>query len=285
MPGAPTGADSEPPTARDAGGRRSRDARYGRRLAAGSVAAAVVAIAALAFATDPVAARSANRALIDGLYVRLLAIAVPVTTLALAVLGYAVVRFRGAAEPTPTPERPILELSWTVATILLLVVAGLWTYPVLATPYLSPGAGADDGGGTTATEIEVVASQWQWRVAYEDANVTTRDELVVPADEEVRLVLTSRDVVHAFAVPELGVKRDVLPGEETTIRTRVHEPGTYRAQCTAFCGAGHAEMTATVTVVDRETYEAWLAAREGDDGATEPPDPSASVAAASADRR
>ena len=236
------------------------------------------ATAALLCAATPVAARSANRELIDGLYLRLLAIALPVTILSLAALWYAVVRFRDADESTPTPENPTLELSWTVATILLLLVVGLWTYPVLTTPYLSPGTHATGDDAADAVEIEVVGSQWQWRFAYEGANVTTRDELVVPAGEDVRLVLTSRDVIHAFAVPDLGLKRDAVPGEETTIRTRVRELGTYRAQCTAFCGAGHDGMTATVTVVDRETYEAWLAAREGEAGVTEPPEPSAAGA-------
>lgn len=260
-----------------------RIVRYARPVAIGSCV--IVAFpfatraAAAQLATKSAVAQSANSELIGDLYVRLLAIALPVTILALGSLVYAVARFRDAGAPTPPPEKPVLEVAWLVATIVALLVAGLWAYPVLATPYLSPelyeeGGGAESSpGGSEAVEIEVVASQWQWQFTYADANVTTRNELVVPADEDVRLVATSRDVIHAFAVPELGVKRDVLPGEETTIRTRVHETGTYRAQCTAFCGAGHAEMTATVTVVDRETYDAWLAARAGEDGVTEPPTP------------
>ena len=252
-------------TARDS---RSYFGRVARYAAVGSGATA-----ALLCAASPVAARSANRELIDGLYLRLAAIALPVTILSLAALWYAVVRFRDADEPTPTRENLTLELSWTVATVVLLLVAGLWTYSVLATPYLSPGTHANEEDAADAVEIEVVGSQWQWRFAYEGANVTTRDELVVPADEDVRLVLTSRDVIHAFAVPDLGLKRDVFPGEETTIRTRVREPGTYRAQCTAFCGPRHDEMTASVIVVDRETYDAWLAAREGETGPAEPPEP------------
>ncbi|WP_246999112.1 cytochrome c oxidase subunit II [Halosolutus gelatinilyticus] len=241
-------------------------------------------LAAVPFATESAAAQSVNRNLIESLHVRLLAIAVPLTLAVLAFLAYAAVRFRepagaNGAEPEPTPEKPSLEIAWVAATAAVLLVVALWAYPVLATPYLSPGgqsAGteATPGAESNVTEIEVVASQWAWQFTYDEANVTTRNELVVPVDEEVRLVMTSRDVIHAFSIADLGVKRQVFPGEKTVIRTRVHERGEYRARCTAFCGARHAQMEANVTAVDRETYDAWLAEHEGETD-PDPPDPPA----------
>ncbi|EMA36829.1 cytochrome c oxidase subunit II [Halobiforma nitratireducens] len=243
------------------------------------VASGCCAIVGFLLATESVAAQSTNSALIDDLYVRLLAIGIPLTVLVLAAFAYAAVRFRRADEPTPTPEEPVLEVVWIVATIVVLLFVAASAYPVLATPYLSPdghysdgSAGSPPGDEVADVEIDVVAEQWTWQATYEAANVTTRNELVLPADEDVRLVLSSRDVIHSFAAPELGVKRNVYPGEETTIRTLVYEPGEYHAHCTEFCGGGHPEMTATVTVVNRETYDDWLADHEGDTDVTEPPD-------------
>lgn len=270
-----------------AAGRARGSARAGSagrsRVGARLVTRLVGSLVGLAAITHPVAAQSANRELIDGLAARLLVLALPLTALVLGVLAYGALRRRNEA-PTPAVERPLREVAWTVGTAVVLIVAGVAAYPVLTTPYLSPepadGVGADDAtteigadADSSTTEIEVVAAQWEWRFRYDEANVTTRGELVLPADEDVRLVATSRDVIHAFAIPALGVKRTVYPGEETVMVTAVDEQGTYRAHCTEFCGTGHATMRANVTVVDRETYDAWLAAHEGTDDVTEPPDP------------
>jgi cytochrome c oxidase subunit II len=240
------------------------------------------AIAAVLLTTGTAAAQSVNRDLIDSLYVQLLYVAIPLTLFVLVILVYSVVRFRDNDDPKPTTEDPALEITWTAATAVILLFVGVSAYAVLGNPFLSPGILSDDfsGAGTTPvevpsedTEIEVVAYQWGWQFEYEEADVTTHDELVVPADEDVSLVMTSQDVIHAFAAPELGIKQDVFPGEETTIRTNVHEPGEYRAHCTEFCGAHHAHMDATVTVVDRETYDEWLTESEEMDEEPEPPEP------------
>lgn len=220
-----------------------------------------------------------NRGLIDSLNEQLLYVAIPLTLFVLAILVYAVVRFRDNPDPRPTAEDPALEITWTIATAIILVFVGVSAYSVLASPYLSPEydsaarveldsqspAAADDA------VVRVVATQYQWQFTYRDGNVTSRNELVVPAGENVTLAMTSGDVIHSFAVQELGIKQDVFPGTETYVRTSVDDRGTYLAQCLEFCGAGHSYMHATVTVVSPERYREWLAAHEGQRNVTSAP--------------
>ncbi|MEY7848146.1 cytochrome c oxidase subunit II [Natrarchaeobius sp. A-rgal3] len=245
-----------------------------------SAAFGVSALAALVAATGTVSAQSVNRDLIDSLYVQLLYVALPLTLFVLVILVYCVVRFRDNDDPRPTTEDPSLEITWTAATAVILLFVGVSSYAVFASPYLSTGITADEIGGTGPTPVdvpeddevvEVLAYQWEWQFSYDEANVTTRNELVVPADEDVSLVMTSGDVIHTLAVPDLGLRQDVFPGEETTVRTNVHETGEYDLQCTEFCGAQHSHMLANVTVVDRETYDEWLAEHEDESDVTDPP--------------
>lgn len=247
-----------------------------------------------------VAAQSKNRALVDGLESQLLAVAIPVTLAVLGVFAYAVYRFRETDErtaPAGEDERrtggesgsrpgtgsgsdsglgPTLEISWTLAAAVVLLFVGVASYSVLASPYVSPdqsvevdGEGDPDSLGFESldagddTEVHVRASQWDWNASYPDAEVTTRNEIVIPADENVTIWLTSDDVVHSLFVPELGVKQDAIPGRYTRVRTVASEPGEYDVRCTEFCGTGHAEMTGTVVVLESEAYDTWLSAQGG----------------------
>jgi len=179
-----------------------------------------------------------------------------------------------------------LEITWTAATAVVLVFAGVSGYFVFASPYLTPtqaaapgavangsgavaGNGAGNGSGpegggevpADAVAVEVLAYQWGWQVTYPAANVTTQNRLVVPTDRDVFVRLTASDVVHSLYVPALGIKQDAFPGQETLVRTRVTEPGRYRFYCTELCGAGHARMQGTVVALNASAYEAWLADR------------------------
>jgi len=243
---------------------------------------AFVAVLMFSILATPVSAQSVNRDLIDGLNVQLLYVALPLTIFVLVILTYTTVTFRNNEDARPTAEDPPLEITWTVATAVILLFVGVSSYAVLANPYLSPGVLSDDslaGTGTNPIEgpddeevLEIVAYQWEWQATYPDANITTQNEIVIPADEDVAFVMTSRDVIHSLAVPDLGIRQDVFPKEESLVRTNVHETGTYEVQCTEFCGAQHAHMLGTVTVVDRDTYEAWLEEHEDETGVTETPD-------------
>lgn len=117
-------------------------------------------------------------------------------------------------------------------------------------------------GDTQRLTIHVVGHQWWWEVRYPTAAVTTANELVIPVNEPVDLHLTSNDVIHAFWVPRLGGKLDMLPGRTTVLRLQATETGTFRGQCAEFCGAGHTHMVITVTALEKDDYESWLRKRQ-----------------------
>lgn len=216
----------------------------------------------LGLLASPAAAQSVNRAVIDDLNEQLLYVALPLTLFVEVTLVYAVYRFRNNDDPKPTVDDPALEITWTAATGVILLFVGVSAFFVLANPYLTPAAAStvDPGSGNATDEIEiqVVAYQWGWEFRYPEANVTTGTRLVIPVDTDVRLVTTSRDVIHSLFVPELGIKQDVFPGHETVARTRATETGEYRLYCAELCGSGHARMDGTVDVRNRTAYRAWL---------------------------
>jgi len=217
-------------------------------------------LAGLALFAAPAAAQSTNRAAIDELNTQLLYVALPLTLFVELTLVYAVYRFRDNDDPTPTVDDPALEITWTAATGVILLFVGVSAFFVLANPYLTPAAAAEapDGGVEADVTVEVTAYQWGWRFHYPEANVTTQSRLVVPADADVRLLLTSEDVIHSIHVPALGIKQDVFPGTEQVALTNVTETGEYRLYCAELCGVGHTRMHGTVDVRNESAYREWL---------------------------
>ena len=108
-----------------------------------------------------------------------------------------------------------------------------------------------------AIDIYVMAKQWMWKFAYSDGRESV-GELVVPVGRPVRLVMTSRDVIHSFFVPAFRIKQDVVPGRYVTTWFEATEPGTYDVFCTEYCGTSHSRMRAAVTVLDAVEYAQWL---------------------------
>lgn len=230
----------------------------------------VVTVATLA---TPAAAQSVNRAVIDELNTQLFYVALPLTLFVELTLLYAIYRFRDNDDPNPTVDDPALEVTWTVATAVILVFVGVSGYFVMANPYLTPTATADADAGAAGDaaddlEIRVVAYQWGWTFHYPETNVTTRTRLVIPANADVRFVLESEDVIHSLSVPALGIKQDIFPGRTTIARTRATEPGTYDLYNTEFSGTGHSRMHGTVVVMNRTAYEVWSTERSAEMGET-----------------
>jgi cytochrome c oxidase subunit II len=126
-----------------------------------------------------------------------------------------------------------------------------------------------------ALRIHVIGKQWWWDVRYELANGESRgvvlaNELRIPLDEPVELVLTSTDVIHSFWAPSLAGKVDMIPGRTNRLVIRTSEPGVYRAQCAEYCGGQHALMAMYVIAEPRERFESWL--RQQAAPASKPPD-------------
>ncbi|WP_410764487.1 cytochrome c oxidase subunit II [Haloferax sp. DFSO60] len=149
--------------------------------------------------------------------------------------------------PTGSGGGRKLATSFFLSMIIVVSLIS-WTYLTLL--YVEDGPPGDD-----ALEIEVEGYQFGWRFTYPNGHTT--DTLRVPEDRSVRLTLTSADVFHNFGVPELRVKSDAMPGQETTTWFIADETGTYTANCYELCGAGHSYMTADVVVLSAEEYESW----------------------------
>jgi cytochrome c oxidase subunit 2 len=98
-----------------------------------------------------------------------------------------------------------------------------------------------------------------WKFAYPDGQSSIAS-LYIPTARPVRLLLTSRDVIHSFFVPDFRIKQDALPGRYTTAWFEVKEPGTHQVLCAEYCGTGHSVMRAQVVALDPSDYARWLAA-------------------------
>ena len=222
---------------------------------------ACLLVVGLSLVATPVAAQSLNRAAIDELNAQLLYVALPLTLFVELTLVYAIYRFRNNDDPRPTVDDPALEITWTAATGAILVFVGISAFVVMANPYITPAAAeatADGDAFADDTEIDVLAYQWGWEFSYAEANVTTEERLVLPADENVTFRLRTTDVIHAIYIPQLGVKQDIFPGRTMTARTHATEPGKYRLYCAEMCGAGHSKMNATVVVKNQSAYDTWV---------------------------
>lgn len=243
-----------------------------------SVLASVLAVfVGLVVVPGVVAADSVSGQIIRQLNRQLLYMALPIAVLVEVILVYAVVRFRNNDAPEPTRENRQLEITWTVATglvLLFVLVASITAFLHPTVGAISAGATVDNGtqaGGhhgangvapgnapDNATEIVGVAEQWQWTFRYPETGATSA-ELVVPRDRDVYLYVTSGDVIHSIHVPALGLKQDAFPGQYNLLQTEAIENGTYQVYCAEFCGTNHANMQTTAHVVDPDQFDEWLA--------------------------
>ncbi|MEP1643961.1 cytochrome c oxidase subunit II, partial [Rhodopirellula bahusiensis] len=136
-----------------------------------------------------------------------------------------------------------------------IVLTALLTYGLAMLPELQ--RPAPEGSQV----IEVAGVRWWWRVVYRLPNgtkVETANELHLQVNEPVEFKLTSEDVIHAFWIPALGGKVDMMPGRENRLKLVPNRVGTYRGVCAEYCGEAHTQMAFDVIVESREDYDAWL---------------------------
>ena len=183
-----------------------------------------------------------------------------VGVIVLAVVAFVVVRFRdrGQAMPEQSHGKPALEIALTILPALILVGVGI---PTVST--ILDLAETDD----TECIINVTGQQWWWEYDYPaqegcggiSAPIVTSGQLVIPADTNVLLRLTSRDVIHSFWIPALNGKKDTVPGRVHTLRMQANEPGIYAGQCTEFCGLSHANMKMEAVALYPDDFQTWVA--------------------------
>lgn len=233
----------------------------------------------------------------------LLVIITAVTLFVLLLLVIVVVRYNSRANPTPsrTTHNTLIEVVWTVAPVMILVVIAIPSFQLLYAQYDVPEADLT---------IKATGHQWYWNyeyqagaqtaqqnaqgdvvqegaaneagqqvaegaetveIAFDSTMIPDKDlkegqprllavdnEIVVPVNKVVRVLVTAGDVIHAFAVPSFGIKTDAVPGRLNETWFKAEREGVYYGQCSELCGKDHAFMPIAVRVVSEADYAAWL---------------------------
>ncbi len=209
-----------------------------------------------------------------------------VTILVLALLLYVMLRFRRSAHPEPRnfSHNTLVEVIWTTVPVVILVFISLFSFPILFREGITP--------KTVGETVKVRGNQWSWTYIYPDAsgdlangfeftsNLVPDEEidaakgqkrqlsvdypLVVPAGENIRVLVTAADVIHSFGVPALGIKSDAVPGKTGETWFNARQPGTYFGVCYELCGIRHGYMPIEVRALARADYDRWRAAASGD---------------------
>lgn len=208
-------------------------------------------------------------------------VCVAIGAIVFGVMFYSIIKHRKSkgAVADNFHESTKVEIAWTLIPTIIIVAIGVRAFFTLERMY-----DFED----SAMTVEIVGYQWKWRYTYlsDDpaeqvsyfSSLTTPQEqiknrtdkgenyllevdepMVLPVGSKVRFVLTAADVIHSWWVPQLGVKKDAIPGIMNEAWTVINEPGTYRGQCTELCGKDHGFMPVVVEAVSQEEFDIWLA--------------------------
>ena len=212
---------------------------------------------------------------------------IPITLLVLALLVYVMFRFRASANPVPsrTSHNTTIEVIWTLGPVFILLFLAFPSFNLLTAQYSPPDADIT---------IKATGYQWYWGYEYqtdaeaevsfdslmlqdgdrasagkEDLGAYPRllavdNEVVVPVDKTVRLLVTGADVIHSFAMPSFGIKMDAVPGRLNETWFHAEREGLYYGQCSELCGKDHAFMPIAIRVVSQDQYDAWYTAAADD---------------------
>ena len=201
----------------------------------------------------------------------LLPIIVAISAFVLFLMLYVCVKFRASANPNPSKRthNVAVEVLWTLIPCLILIVIAVPSFKILYKQDAIPKADLT---------IKAIGYQWYWGYEYPDENIifdsymiedkdlkanqprllAVDNEVVVPVNKVVKVLITANDVLHAWALPSFGVKRDAVPGRINETWFKAEKTGTYYGQCSELCGIKHAFMPITVKVVSEEEYQEWL---------------------------
>jgi cytochrome c oxidase subunit 2 len=181
-------------------------------------------------------------------------------------------------KPATFHDNPRLEIVWSIIPFLILIGLAIPATQVLIR--------MDDSNESDVT-IKVVGYQWRWQYQYLDqgisffSNLSTPygqiqnkekkgqwyllevdKPLVLPVNKKIRFLVTSNDVIHSWWVPELGIKRDAIPGFMYEAWARIEKPGVYRGQCAELCGINHGFMPIVVQAVSEDEFNTWVAKQD-----------------------
>ena len=218
----------------------------------------------------------------------LLLLCAVISAVVLGLLMYAMVRYRRGANPVPSrnSHNTVVEVLWTVIPVIILVAIAVPSIRLMRAQYSPPPADVT---------IKVIGNQWSWTYQYPDHGgielisnmlkeagdptlqpgertrtdadgpplLAVDERIVIPAGKVVKFLVTSNDVIHAFAVPAFWTKIDANPGMINETWAKVDRPGVYFGQCSELCGARHAYMPIAVEVVPEAQFAAWVGSKGG----------------------
>jgi len=187
-------------------------------------------------------------------------------------LGWVMYRYSARRNPVAgrATHNTTLEIAWTVIPVLILVVMAIPSFRLIY---------YEDRTHSPDLTIKVIGHQWYWEYAYPDKGnidfssyivpddqlkpgqlrlLTVDNELVVPVNKNIRILITSADVIHSFFIPALGVQRYAVPGRTIETWMRADKAGVIYGECNQICGTNHSWMPITVRTVTDQEFEAWL---------------------------
>ena len=186
-------------------------------------------------------------------------------------LAYTCIRFHHKNNPVPKKftHNVGIEILWTIVPCILLIIIAIPSFKLLY--YV-------DTIGKMDMTVKVVGRQWYWQYEYPDEKIAfdsyiipddqikpgqhrlldVDNELVLPIDTDIRLVVTGGDVIHSFAVPAFGLKIDAVPGRINETWVRITKEGQYYGQCSELCGIGHGFMPISLRALSKEDYKTWI---------------------------
>jgi cytochrome c oxidase subunit 2 len=189
----------------------------------------------------------------------------------LVLLATVAVKFNARANPVPsrTTHNTFIEIIWTVLPVLILVAVAVPSFRLLFYELKVPAADLT---------VKVTGKQWFWSYSYPDSKfefdslmvqdkdikpgqlrlLSVDNEMVVPVNKVVHVLITGADVIHSFSVPSFGIKIDAIPGRLNETWFKAEREGMYYGQCSQLCGRDHAFMPIAVRVVSEKDYTAWL---------------------------
>jgi len=210
------------------------------------------------------------------LHMLILWICVVIGIVVFGTMIYSIIRFRKSkgAEAAQFHESTTVEIVWTIIPFLILIGMA-----IPATGTLIKMENTSDAGLT----VKVTGFQWKWHYQYVGDDVGFYSDLATPADQiegdaakdphylrevdnrlvlptntKIKFLITSKDVLHSWWVPELGMKKDAILGYSNSMWAKIDEPGVYRGQCAELCGRGHAFMPIVVEAKKPEEFRQWL---------------------------
>jgi cytochrome c oxidase subunit 2 len=211
---------------------------------------------------------------VTGFHDFLLYIITAITLFVLALLVIVMVKFNASANPTPsrTTHNTLVEVLWTVIPVVILVVIALPSFRILFFQLNIPPADLT---------VKATGVTWNWKYDYPDNGdfefdslmtpdkelkpgqprlLTVDNEMVVPVNKTVRMLVTGFDVIHSFAVPSFGIKIDAVPGRLNETWFKATKEGWYYGQCSELCGKDHAFMPIAIHVVSEADFNTWVEA-------------------------